>query len=70
MSVFSTFDLFGTKQEKIDWDKTAKSDFEGSITIETYSNNLTLDPRQSKNTLVCVYMHIERYLNNIIFLYH
>jgi len=43
--------LFGIKQETIDWDKTAKSDFEGSINIEMHSNSL--DSRFLKNTLVC-----------------
>jgi len=49
--MFSTLDLFGIKQETIDWDKTAKSDFEGSISIEMHSSSL--DSRPSKITLVC-----------------
>jgi len=51
--MFNIFNIFGTKQEKINWDKTAKTDYEGSISIETYSNNLTLDLRLSQTTLVC-----------------
>ncbi|KAH0947663.1 hypothetical protein HN011_011691 [Eciton burchellii] len=49
--MLGTFDLFGTKQEIIDWDKTAMNDFKGNISIEMHSNNLTLDPRLSKNLL-------------------
>lgn len=61
--MFNIFDIFGIKQEKINWDKTAKKDYEGSISIETYSNNLTLDLRMSQNTLVCVYnMYIQNYI--------
>lgn len=52
--MFSNFDLFGIQQEMIDWGKTAKSDFEGSINIEVLSNKLVIDPRLSKNTLVCI----------------
>lgn len=52
--MFNNFDLFGIKQEMIDWEKTAKSDFEGSINIEVHSNKLVIDPRLSKNTLVCI----------------
>lgn len=44
--MFSAVDLFRMKQETIDWDKTAKSDFEGSISVEMHS-----DSRLSKNTL-------------------
>lgn len=50
ISVFSAVDLFGMKQETIDWDKTAKSDFEGSINVEVYSDSL--DSRMSKKTLI------------------
>ncbi|KYN39034.1 Protein zwilch like protein [Trachymyrmex septentrionalis] len=50
ISMFSALDLFGMKQETIDWNKTAKSDFEGSINIEMHSSNL--DSRPSKITLV------------------
>ncbi|XP_071561375.1 protein zwilch homolog [Temnothorax nylanderi] len=50
ISVFSAVDLLGMKQETIDWDKTAKSDFEGSINIEMHSGSL--DSRPSKNTLI------------------
>ncbi|XP_077274476.1 protein zwilch homolog isoform X2 [Temnothorax americanus] len=50
ISVFSAVDLLGMKQETIDWDKTAKSDFEGSINIEMHSSSL--DSRPSKNTLI------------------
>ncbi|XP_014470654.1 PREDICTED: protein zwilch homolog [Dinoponera quadriceps] len=52
MSVFNTFDLFGVKQERIDWDKIARSDFEGNIDIEMHSSSLVLNPRLSKNTLL------------------
>jgi hypothetical protein len=52
--MLGTFDLFGTKQEIIDWDKTAMNDFKGNISIEMHSNNLTLDPRLSKNLLVYI----------------
>jgi len=52
--MLGTFDLFGTKQEIIDWDKTAMNDFKGNINIEMRSNNLILDPRLSKNLLVCI----------------
>ncbi|XP_072745144.1 protein zwilch homolog [Anoplolepis gracilipes] len=52
ISMFNIFNLFGIKQEMIDWDKTAKSDFEGSINIEIQSNKLTIDPRLSTNTLI------------------
>jgi len=54
ISVLGTFDLFGTKQEIIDWNKTAMNDFEGNVNIEMRSNNLILDPRLSKNLLVCI----------------
>lgn len=50
ISIFSVIDLFGIRQETIDWDKTAKSDFEGSINVEMHSDSL--DSRLSKNTLV------------------
>ncbi|KYM80328.1 Protein zwilch like protein [Atta colombica] len=50
ISMFSALDLFGIKQETIDWDKTAKSDFEGSISIEMHSSSL--DSRPSKITLI------------------
>ncbi|KYQ57370.1 Protein zwilch like protein [Trachymyrmex zeteki] len=50
ISVFSALDLFGIKQEMIDWEKTAKSDFEGNINIEMHSSSL--DSRPSKITLV------------------
>ncbi|XP_011875656.1 PREDICTED: protein zwilch homolog isoform X2 [Vollenhovia emeryi] len=49
VSMFSTIDLFGMKQETIDWDKTTRSDYEGSINIETHSGSL--DSKLSKNTL-------------------
>ncbi|XP_012233445.1 protein zwilch homolog [Linepithema humile] len=52
ISMLNIFDIFGTKQERINWDKTAKKDYEGSISIEMYSNNLTLDLRLSQTTLV------------------
>lgn len=61
--MFNNFHLFGIKQKKIDWDKTVKIDFEGSINIEMYSNNLILDPRQSKNTLVCVICAYKKIFN-------
>lgn len=51
LSMLGTFDLFGTKEETIDWDKTAKDDFEGSINVEMHSTTLILDPRLSKNIL-------------------
>lgn len=54
MSVLNTFDLFGIKQERIDWDKVARTDFEGSMNIEMHSGSLVLNPRLSKNILVCV----------------
>lgn len=54
--MFNNFDLFGIKQEMIDWEKTVKSDFEGSINIEVHSNKLVIDPRLSKSTLVCIYV--------------
>lgn len=52
ISMFSAIDLFGIKQETIDWDKSVKSDFEGSVNIEMHSDSL--DSRQSKNSLVSV----------------
>ncbi|EFN78936.1 hypothetical protein EAI_12208 [Harpegnathos saltator] len=52
MSMLNNFDLFGVKQERIDWDKVARSDFEGNIGIEIHSNNLVLNPRLSKNILI------------------
>lgn len=52
--MLNIFDIFGTKQERIDWDTSVKSDFEGSISIESYSDSLILNPRSSKNTLVCL----------------
>ncbi|XP_032682691.1 uncharacterized protein LOC116849548 [Odontomachus brunneus] len=52
MSVLNTFDLFGIKQEKIDWDKVARTDFEGSMNIEMHSGSLVLNPRLSKNILI------------------
>ncbi|KAM0737244.1 Protein zwilch-like protein [Formica fusca] len=48
ISMFNTFDLFGIRKEMIDWDKTAKSDFEGSINIEIHSNKLIINPRSEK----------------------
>ncbi|KYN18209.1 hypothetical protein ALC57_09456 [Trachymyrmex cornetzi] len=50
ISMFSALDLFGIKQEMIDWDKTSKSDFKGSINIEMHSSSL--DSRPSKIALV------------------
>ncbi|XP_018404406.1 PREDICTED: protein zwilch homolog [Cyphomyrmex costatus] len=50
ISLFSALDLFGMKQETIDWDKTTKSDFEGSINIEMHSSSL--DSKPSKITLI------------------
>ncbi|XP_011157932.2 protein zwilch homolog isoform X2 [Solenopsis invicta] len=50
VSMFNAVDLFGVKQETIDWDKTAKSDFEGCINVEMHSDSL--DSRMSKNTLL------------------
>lgn len=57
--MFNTFDLFGIKQEMIDWNKTATSDFEGSINIEIHSNKLVINPRseRSKNNLVCIIIY-------------
>lgn len=52
--MLNVFNLFGIKKEEIDWDKTVKSDIEGSINVEMYSNNLILNPRLSRNTLVCI----------------
>ncbi|XP_012529690.1 protein zwilch homolog isoform X2 [Monomorium pharaonis] len=49
-SMFSVVDLFGIKQEMIDWDKTAKCDFEGSINVEMHSDSL--DSRLSKSILI------------------
>lgn len=54
--MFNAVDLFGVKQETIDWDKTAKSDFEGCINVEMHSDSL--DSRMSKNTLVCKHKKI------------
>lgn len=51
--MFITFDLFGIRQELIDWDKMSKSDYEGSINVQIYSSNLELDLRQSRNIMVC-----------------
>ena len=64
--MFSALDLFGIKQETINWDKTAKSDFEGSISIEMHSSSL--DSRPSKITLVCKHKDWEYYVY-IFFLY-
>ncbi|KAL0102446.1 hypothetical protein PUN28_018012 [Cardiocondyla obscurior] len=50
ISIFSSIDLFGVKHETIDWDKTVKTDFEGSINVEMHSSSLDL--RLSKNILV------------------
>ncbi|XP_018365245.1 PREDICTED: protein zwilch homolog [Trachymyrmex cornetzi] len=50
ISMFSALDLFGIKQEMIDWDKTSKSDFKGSINIEMHSSSL--DSRPSKIALI------------------
>lgn len=65
--MFSVVDLFGMKQETIDWDKTAKNDFEGSINIEVHSGSL--DSRLSKNTLVCKHKRFHENIACIIFLY-
>lgn len=54
MSVLNTFDLFGIKEERIDWNKTASIDFEGSMNIEIHSNSLVSNPRLSKNILVYI----------------
>ncbi|XP_020300082.1 protein zwilch homolog [Pseudomyrmex gracilis] len=51
ISMFISFDLFGIKQEMIDWDKISKNNYEGSINVQVYSNNLELDLRQSKNIM-------------------
>ncbi|XP_076288778.1 protein zwilch homolog isoform X2 [Lasioglossum baleicum] len=54
VSTSSTFDIFGTREELIDWDKNVKSKFENSISVEVYSSNLSLcsPTRASKNILV------------------
>ncbi|XP_076379095.1 protein zwilch homolog isoform X1 [Megalopta genalis] len=54
ISVFNSFDLFGRKEELIDWKKNAKSKFENSISVEVYTSNLSLNSftRASKNILV------------------
>ncbi|KAL6425229.1 hypothetical protein ACFW04_009462 [Cataglyphis niger] len=54
ISMLNIFDLFGIKQEMIDWNKTATSDFEGSINIVIHSNKLVINPRseRSKNNLI------------------
>ncbi|XP_076656487.1 protein zwilch homolog [Halictus rubicundus] len=54
ISAFSTYDVFGTREELIHWDKNAKSKFENSISIEVHSSNLSLysPTRASKNILV------------------
>lgn len=64
--MFSAVDLFGMKQETIDWDKTAKSDFEGSINVEVYSDSL--DSRLSKRTLVRKHKRLHGNIVCIIFL--
>ncbi|KAG5312153.1 ZWILC protein, partial [Acromyrmex insinuator] len=56
ISIFSALDLFGIKSETIDWEKTVKSDFEGSINIEMHSSSL--DSRPSKITLVYKYKRL------------
>lgn len=61
--MFSAIDLFGIKQETIDWDKSVKSDFEGSINIEMHSDSL--DSRLSKSFLVCKHKRLKIY----VFLY-
>ncbi|XP_053978515.1 protein zwilch homolog [Hylaeus volcanicus] len=54
ISAFNTFDLFGTKDEMINWDKNAKINFEGNLSIEVDTSSLSLYPptRASKNNLV------------------
>ncbi|XP_076174873.1 protein zwilch homolog [Ptiloglossa arizonensis] len=54
VSAFNTFDLFGTKDEMINWDENAKSNFIGYLSIEVDTCSLSLYPptRASKNNLV------------------
>ncbi|XP_078034904.1 uncharacterized protein LOC144468948 [Augochlora pura] len=54
ISAFNTFDLYGKREELIDWKKYAKSKFENSISVEVYTSNLSLYrfTRASKNILV------------------
>ena len=52
VSAFSTFDLFGTKEEMIDKHNTIKSNFEGSLSVEIHTCSLSCTPtRTSKNNL-------------------
>lgn len=69
--MFNTFDLFGIRKEMIDWDKTAKSDFEGSINIEIHSNKLIINPRSEKlkNNLVCIIYVQINYIKIKMFLF-
>ncbi|XP_060821588.1 protein zwilch homolog isoform X1 [Bombus pascuorum] len=53
VSAFSTFDLFGTKEEMIDKHNTIKSNFEGSLSVEIHTCSLSCTPtRTSKNNLI------------------
>ncbi|XP_061929641.1 protein zwilch homolog isoform X2 [Apis cerana] len=54
VSVFNTFDLFGTKEKIINKDYNIKSNFEGSLSIEVDTCSLSLYPltRASKNNLI------------------
>ncbi|OAD62750.1 Protein zwilch like protein [Eufriesea mexicana] len=54
VSAFSTFDLFGTMEEMINWDNNLKSNFEGSLRVEVDSCSLLLCPhtRASKYNLI------------------
>ncbi|XP_076628981.1 protein zwilch homolog [Colletes latitarsis] len=54
VSAFNTFDLFGTKEEMINWDENVKRNFKGSLSIEVDTCNLSLysSTRASKNNLV------------------
>ncbi|XP_076238865.1 uncharacterized protein LOC143182022 [Calliopsis andreniformis] len=54
ISASNTFDIFGIKDEMINWDENAKSNFEGSLSIEvdTCSLSVYAPTRTSKNNLV------------------
>ncbi|XP_031848590.1 protein zwilch homolog [Nomia melanderi] len=54
ISAFNTFDICGTREELINWDENVKSNFEGSLSIEVDTSNLSLYPpsRATKNVLV------------------
>ncbi|CAK9820944.1 Protein zwilch homolog [Anthophora plagiata] len=54
ISAFSTFDLFGTREEMINWNDNIKNNFEGSLSVEVNTCSLSLYPptRASKNNLV------------------